>query len=44
MAKGENMEAAIDIISSLFKEYQGVKLIIKNSEIFNKYILTSRGT
>ena len=44
MNKGEYLEAAVDLITSLFKEYQGVKLVVKSSEIFNKYIMLSRST
>ena len=42
--KGEYIEAAIDLIASLFKEYQGIKIVVKCSDIFNKYIIQSRGT
>lgn len=31
MNKGEHMEAAVDLIASLFKEYQGVKIVVKSS-------------
>lgn len=41
---GEFLEAAVDTISHLFRSYEGCKIVVGSSEIFNKYVALSRST
>ena len=43
-SKGEELEAAVDIITHLLKTAQGCRIVIQNMEVLNSYVLLGKST